>query len=767
VASAATRAALLFTLPFSQGGRMSSGNSPSLRRAGIGALAALVCAGLVALGAPAAQADFGDTGGTVAAVDANASAPGTQVPEVQAGGLGAQPVADVKLTIPNTFAKGDVITLQLFDRSATGVTPTTMADGGADKLVLSGAPTVKGVDPKGNDSTAFTATTAASAAANGQGNDLVVLTAGAASSADTGDFTLTVSGLKVLAGANVAPGAIRLVPFATNGCDIPLPLLCFLSPATASPVFAGNETGKTINTYTVVGFVTPAKITAGDPSGIVSDGTAQLVGDVTIAEVSPIGLGEGPYTVTVSGATVRNDTAGVGTNHVIVTLLDKDGKTVVTNVQATVTPTSITFPFTKAAADLPGRVSVVLHGILLSSTTNSQVGYTLTGGSLTGSLADPGTAPDDKFGSKPDAAEAAIVPPKVTTLAGTAVGTGNRISGADRYATAAQVALTNDARNHNGATVILASGEAFPDALSAAFLSQRLGGASVLLTRPNALPTATESALRQLGTTRVVVVGGGGAIGARPFSDVQAIVDANAGGPGKGQVTRLFGADRYATNQAVNNAASNLGTTPIGTTTITFGQAKKRTALLATGENYADALASAPATAGADNPIPLVLTTSGALSPSARSQLQGLGIEQVVVVGGDGAVSPAVVSELGTLGVAVKRISGATRYETALAVADFERAAVSPASAAASGGLGFTGGEVFLATGQAYADALTGGPLAANQGSPVVLTTSATLFPAVGSWLTAHKSGLSAVTALGGSAAVSNAALQAAQAALL
>jgi putative cell wall-binding protein len=745
---------------------MSSGNTARLRRGGIGALAALMSAGLVALGAPAAQADFATTGGTIAAVDANAAVAGTQVPDVQPGSATAQSLADVTLTVTDPFAAGDSITLELFDRSATGVTRPAMKADGSDRLVFSDPPTsVKVVDPKGVVSTtAFTASLAASAAANGQGNDLVVLTAAAASS-ETGTYRLTVSGLKALVGANVAPGAIRLAPFATDACSAAL--LCpLLDPPAPSPVFAGNEAGTTISTYTVVGFVTPARITAGEPSGIVSDGTPQLVGDVTIAEVSPIGLQEGPYTVTVSGATVRNDTAN---NKVTVALLDETGKTIIAGVPAnSVTTTSITFPFTKDAADVPGKVSVVLHGILLSSTTNTQVGYTVTGGSIDSSYAVPGSAADNKFGSTgAKVAPTDIVPPKVTTLAGTALGNGSRISGADRYATAAQVALTNNARHGNGGTVILASGEAFPDALSAAFLSQRLGGASVLLTRPTALPTATESALRQLGTTRVFVVGGATAIGAQPFSDVRAVVDANAGGAGKGQVTRLFGADRYATNQAVNEAAASVGTTPIGSTTITFGQPGKRTALLATGQDYADALASAPATAGANDPIPLVLTGSTALSATARDQLSGFGIQQVVVVGGENAVAPAVVSQLQTMGIAVRRLSGATRYETALAVADFERATVAPASASASGGLGFTGDEVFLATGQAYADALAGGPLAANQGSPVVLTTSATLVPAVGTWLTAHKGGLSAVTALGGVVAVSNAALQAAQAALL
>ncbi|HEU5083307.1 MAG TPA: cell wall-binding repeat-containing protein, partial [Acidimicrobiales bacterium] len=71
-----------------------------------------------------------------------------------------------------------------------------------------------------------------------------------------------------------------------------------------------------------------------------------------------------------------------------------------------------------------------------------------------------------------------------------------RIAGADRYSTAAAVALDGWP---NGSDVVLARGDDFPDGLAAAFLANP-GPFPILLTDPNRLPAATLSALQELGT---------------------------------------------------------------------------------------------------------------------------------------------------------------------------------------------------------------------------------------------------------------------------
>ncbi len=83
------------------------------------------------------------------------------------------------------------------------------------------------------------------------------------------------------------------------------------------------------------------------------------------------------------------------------------------------------------------------------------------------------------------------------------VGTAERRSGPDRYATSA--ALVDDARS--GRTLMVATGEAFPDGLTAASLARRLG-ADVLLTRPEAVPEVVVDRAEELAPRRVYGLGG-------------------------------------------------------------------------------------------------------------------------------------------------------------------------------------------------------------------------------------------------------------------
>jgi putative cell wall-binding protein len=774
---------------------MSFGISGSgLRRAGIGGLAALTCAGLVATGSPASALPA--SGGIIGVVDTQPGTPfvldgATLVKPGQAG----QALDDLHLRIPNDFKAGDAIRLALFDRSAAGNAPdgtVGMNLDAAHKLVFSGTQTVSvsaatgtGVAPPAG-AVAPTITVAAAASesqkssanrSHGTANhDELVLTIGntTPSAAKGGFYDVNVSGIKVDTGAALTPGEIRVVPF-TTGKGL-------LGSVTLTTTFGGNKDGAkpTIKAYTVPGYVAPVSLTAGTPASIKADGAPHPVGDLTVSELNSAALQAGTYTVTVAGATVAN----TATTPVTATLTGQGtGESI--DGPVTVSGNTVSFKLKQTAqATDPGghngtKASIALHGLQLASAANGPINYTLTGGSVDQFLANAGSSPavgpfaaDSAFGPS-----AAAVPPTGTTAtfsipgpkitaAGSATGAApGRLGGADRYATAAQVALrTAGTRTNGGSTVVLASGETFPDALSAGYLSQRLGGAPVLLTQANNLPVATRAALAQLHTTNVWIVGGTSAVSTAVANGVRTILDNNAGGQGMGSLGRLSGADRYATNEAVNEASWNHGT--IGTTTLTFGQAAKKTALLATGEDFADALASGPAIAGTDAAIPLVLTKGNALSPSAQTQLTDFGITQVVIVGGEQAISPAVATALTGAGIAVTRIAGADRYETAAKMADFERAARTPASASVTGGLGFAGRELFLATGQNYADALAGGPLAANLHSSIVLTTSLSLSPTTGGWIAANKAGLGNVTALGGPSAVPDATLQAAANAL-
>jgi hypothetical protein len=190
------------------------------------------------------------------------------------------------------------------------------------------------------------------------------------------------------------------------------------------------------------------------------------------------------------------------------------------------------------------------------------------------------------------------------------------VAGPNRYATAAAIAA--NAFPSGASTVYLASGVAFPDALTASALGAA-AGAPVLLAAPNALPTETASALTSLHAKEVVIVGGASAV-----SDAVATV-ANSIGVA---VSRVSGADRYATNAAANAALTG----PVSDLVV------------ASGTNFPDALSGAALTGHLHTALLLV----GPSGPSAaqRALITALAPTHVSVLGGPTALPDAVVNQV-------------------------------------------------------------------------------------------------------------------------
>ena len=800
-----------------------------LRRAGIVGLSTIVATSVMAGFAATAQADWAVTGGTIGLVDTSPAA-GTQGATIVYPNLTGQALGDIRIALPNSFQNGDTVDLAIFDRTATNNgtgTPGAANSNGqinadtAHKLGFSGTPVVTvnpvsyvagtnvgptsgtagnteatpvadGAANKGVQPPVFTTSLVASSRAGGIATDIIRLRINAVqatigtNAADK--WIVTVGGIKADLGSAVSPGELRVVPFAYNGTSAQ-------TSATATPLFSGNLPGTlpnppVIKSYTVPAYVSPVNFTVGAPNNIVADGFTQAVGPITIGETNNYSLQDGTYKVTVggtAGAVIKND----ATTPITVTGTGLGvGETVTSPAGITHTPETVTF--TLAGAINTSQISVALSGLLLNTSTKGSITYTLSGGSIndpalhsflvTGgtSLEIPtgfvgvsgvaGVAADAAFTNPQGINQTDIAPPALVVNAA-ATPVAGRIGGTDRYDTAAKIASQNGSSNF----VVLASGENFPDAVSSAYLAHQLHGGSILLSAQSYLPAVSAAEMRLLGTKTVVIVGGTSAISAGVEAQLKATPQYNAGGTetdGQGllQVIRLGGADRYATNRLANEYAAAYTGSIVGRTAITFGQASKLTALVATGENYADALTAGPGTngyvGGPTNGIPLILTNSSSLSPDAGSQLTDLGIEQAVIVGGTSAVSSGVASSISGLGVAaIDRIAGANRYGTATALADFETAPVVP-TATTSGGLGFNGVLAYLSTGWNFADALAGAPLAGGGNSPILLTDPVTLSPETQTWLVTNASSYQQVVAFGLAGAVSNQALAAANAAI-
>lgn len=262
-----------------------------------------------------------------------------------------------------------------------------------------------------------------------------------------------------------------------------------------------------------------------------------------------------------------------------------------------------------------------------------------------------------------------------------------RISGVDRYATS--VAASKSAfADGSVATAVLASGRDFPDALAASGLAGAVGG-PVLLTRPDRLPPEVLAELKRLGVRSVVLVGGDAAI--------QPQVAESLTGAGLA-VERVSGADRYETAVAV---AGRIGRETGSPARLTF---------IARGDDFADALAVAPA--AYRRMAPVLLTRPSSLPGSTRAALAADPATEIVVAGGPGAIGDGVLEIVDALNDgAPVRVAGDSRYETAALFAEYAR------------GRGWaTGAWVGVATGADYPDALSAASAIGPRAGVVVLT---------------------------------------------
>lgn len=119
--------------------------------------------------------------------------------------------------------------------------------------------------------------------------------------------------------------------------------------------------------------------------------------------------------------------------------------------------------------------------------------------------------------------------------------------------------------------------------------------------------------------------------------------------------------------------------------------------VLATANNYADALAAGPLARQLN--MPILLSAKDTLTKTVEDEIERLGAHQVYVIGGSQAISPAVVERLENLGFGVERLSGENRFGTASVVAQKVVA---------------EGGDVAVTLGwgpQGFADALSGATL--------------------------------------------------------
>lgn len=291
-----------------------------------------------------------------------------------------------------------------------------------------------------------------------------------------------------------------------------------------------------------------------------------------------------------------------------------------------------------------------------------------------------------------------------------------RIGGTNRYDTAVRVAKAG--WPSTASTVLIASGERWPDALAAATLSHKLD-APLLLTACGEIPAEVASELATLKPARIIVLGGTSAVSAQT-----ALAAASAAKLGSSAVQRVGGADRYETARLV---AEQVGTAAHAVTVVS-------------GEGFPDAVSAA--SFSAKRGMPVLLTAQSALSTATAKFMtdHDAAITSAVVVGGTGAVSATAAGTLGKHAT-VTRISGTDRYATSLAVLQkyWPSGTVSP----------------YVATAAGFPDALAAGTLAAKRAQPVLLLGRAYLPAPTRAFVMQNTARISSFTMVGSSTALS------------
>lgn len=320
--------------------------------------------------------------------------------------------------------------------------------------------------------------------------------------------------------------------------------------------------------------------------------------------------------------------------------------------------------------------------------------------------------------------------------------TAERIGGVDRYETAALMARATFPFGPNRAyDVWVARGDLFPDALAASYpAGQYNGGGPLVLTPTDRLHPAARGVIEEL-AWRVWIMGDSTAVSAEVEAEIAAM-------PNVEDVIRVSGVDRYYTASAAVSVYPD-GHFEVG--------------LLATGTNFADALAAGPL--AYSQVMPLLLTTPDSLHPAARQWIEQA-LDEVIIVGGTAAVSDTVRQEIeqicrdGDGCVRTRRIGGSSRTETAALLADelVQRMQRNDPD--------WVPTHVNLARGDAFPDAAAGGSHGGEELAPLLLTTDPTnLGDPTRQWLETHNATIESIHVFGTRDAVSGSVVAEARAA--
>lgn len=283
--------------------------------------------------------------------------------------------------------------------------------------------------------------------------------------------------------------------------------------------------------------------------------------------------------------------------------------------------------------------------------------------------------------------------------------TTNRMWGSDRYDTSAEICEEGWTQSDY---VVVASGEDFPDSLSATPLAKKYN-APILLNARDSLLTKVSLEIERLQVKHAILVGGPGSLSL----GVEAAIKA------KGLDTiRLSGLTRYETSISIANRVGNNGVV-----------------IITTGTDFSDGLSAAPM--AAKNGIPIILVPRDTIPDAIKNYLANNKINKTIVLGDTDIISDNAANQF----PGVERITGKNKFERNINIIN-----------QFSKDINFS--KVCIASGDNFPDALSGTAYCALNSEPIVLVSNKGV-PSVTSSFMASKSGIvTEIDVLGGDASV-------------
>ena len=303
-------------------------------------------------------------------------------------------------------------------------------------------------------------------------------------------------------------------------------------------------------------------------------------------------------------------------------------------------------------------------------------------------------APDGAYGADANQIEEALaqLPPQISTFS--AASPNAKVvsfAGATRIETAVMQAKYAFPDGAKGAVIV--SSNAWPDALAATSLAGALDY-PILYTEINYVPDSVTACLKDLGVSHIIVIGDDAVVAKGAWNDLKGVTSS---------VERISGSDRFKTQTAI------------------FDYGKKHDlwsndwVIVASGENFPDALAISPFAAAKAAPIFLTDASKSLKAEQKKVIEQNAGsmFGTVVVIGDGNVVSSATESYMKGKSITGKsvRLQGADRYKTCASVVSW-----------LTSEQGFSWDKAALASGEAPFDALVGGVVQGKADSVIVLT---------------------------------------------